>query len=135
MRTPAPRLVVISIALVLTSMVAVLGSQGAATAETHKGWMNDAADAQEDFREAIAAKNGKAAADALTKIERLMAQTEAYWAAKKMSDGVKLTRATRAQATEGIAAAKTNQLAKAADAFDLMNGTCNACHELHLEKR
>jgi hypothetical protein len=117
------------------SLAAAVVAQNAATAETHKAWMNDAADAQEDFREAMAAKNAKAAADALTKIEGLMAHTEAYWAAKKMNDGVKLTRATRAQASAGIAAAKAGKLADANDAFDKMNSACNACHALQLEKR
>lgn len=115
------------------SLAGVVAAQ-TANAEAHKTWMNDAADAQEDFREAIAAKNAKAALTALTKIEGLMARTEAYWAARKRADGVKLTRTTRTNASEGIAAAKAGKLEEASAAFDRMNGTCNACHELHLEK-
>jgi hypothetical protein len=126
---------IVAACLIKASLAAVVMAQNPPTTETHKAWMDDAADAQEDFRDAMAAKNAKAAAGALTKIEGLMAQTEAYWAAKEMNDGVKLTRATRTQASAGIAAAKAGKLAAASDAFDKMNSACNACHALQLEKR
>ena len=119
----------------LALLAGLAHAQGAPNAETHKTWMNDAADAQEDFRAAIAAANAKDAATALTKIDGFMAKTEAYWAAKKVADGVKLTRTVRSHASSGAAAANAGKLADAADAFDKMNATCNACHELHLEKR
>jgi hypothetical protein len=93
---------IVAACLIKASLAAVVMAQNPPTTETHKAWMDDAADAQEDFRDAMAAKNAKAAAGALTKIEGLMARTEAYWAAKEMNDGVKLTRATRTQASAGI---------------------------------
>ena len=134
---PAPIARWIRIALFALSPLALataILAQTAATAEDHKTWMNDAADAQEDFREAIASKNAKAAATALTRIDGMMARTEAYWAAKKSTAGVKSTKATRAQAAAGLAAAKAGKLDDASAAFDKMNATCNTCHELHLEK-
>jgi len=57
--------------------------------------MNDASDAEEDFRVAVTDKDAKAAAAALTKIEALMQKTEGYWTAKKANDGVALTKETR----------------------------------------
>jgi hypothetical protein len=116
-------------------LAAVPVAQNTADADAHKAWMNNASDAQEDFRAALAEKDLKAAADAMTKLERLMAETESYWSARKMADGVKLAQATRAFAAAGVTSAKAGRLADANDAFAKMNSKCNECHELHLERR
>ena len=110
-------------------------AQTTPSADEHKAWMNDASDAEEDFRFAIADKDAKAAAAALTKIEALMQKTEAYWTAKKANDGVALTKETRALASQGAAAAAKGNLPDAGAGFEKMTAKCNACHELHLEKR
>jgi glutaredoxin 2 len=128
------RILILSLMLALPVFAARTVAQNA-TAEAHKAWMNDASDAQEDFRASIASADAKAAAAALMKIDGLMAKTETYWAAKKMTDGVKLTRAVRSHASAGAAAAKIGKLTDASGAFDKMNTACNACHELHLEQR
>ena len=104
-------------------------------ADEHKAWMNDASDAEEDFRFAVTDKDAKAAAAALTKIEQLMQKTEAYWTAKKANDGVALTKDARALASEAAAAAAKGSLPDAGAGFEKMTAKCNACHELHLEKR
>jgi len=104
-------------------------------AAAHKAWMNDASDAQEDYRFALTEKDQKAAVEALGKLDPLMARTEDYWTARKAGDGVKLTKETRAFAAQALAAAKGGNLTAATAAFDKMGATCNACHELHLEKR
>jgi hypothetical protein len=115
---------------------AYLGAQGApADAAAHKQWMNDASEAQEDYRFAVTDKDQKAAVEALAKLEALMGKTEEYWTAKKAADGVRLTREARTLAAQAGAAAKANQMSDASAAFDKMGATCNACHELHLEKR
>src|SRR5882757_1587689 len=77
------------------SVAAQNAPEKAPDAETHKAWMNDAGDAQEDLREALAKKDGKAAAAAALKIEGFMAQTEKYWAAKRADDIVKLAQTSR----------------------------------------
>lgn len=97
--------------------------------------MNDASDAEEDFRFAVTDKDAKAAATSLTKIEELMQKTEAYWTVKKANDGVTLTKDTRALASQAAAAAAKGSFGDASAAFDKMTAKCNACHELHLEKR
>ncbi len=112
-----------------------LAQAGPADAAAHTQMMNDASDAQEDFRFALTDKDQKAAVEALTKLERYMAQTEAYWSAKKQADGVTLAREALASASQSLTAAKANNLAAAKDAFDRMGATCNSCHDLHLEKR
>lgn len=97
--------------------------------------MNDASDAQEDFRFGVEDKDAKAAAEAVAKIEALMQKTEAYWAAKKAGDAVALAKTSRTEAAQAAAAARGNDLAVAAAAFARMSAACNTCHELHLEKR
>ena len=104
-------------------------------AAAHKAWMNDASDAQEDYRFAIADKDQKAAADALGKIDLLMAKTEDYWTSRKVADGVKLAKDAHALSTAALAAAKRGDMAAAGQSFDKLGATCNSCHELHLEKR
>jgi hypothetical protein len=107
----------------------------APSADDHKAWMNDASDAQEDFRDALAGKSGAKVAEAGVKLQELMTKTLNYWQARKAADGVKLTQECIAQAKAIQSSAKANQLKAAQAAFDKMTTTCNACHELHLEKR
>ena len=104
-------------------------------AAAHKQWMNDASDAQEDYRFAVTDKDQKAAVDALGKLESLMARTEDYWRAKKSEAGVKLSQAARTSAAQALAAAKRGDLAGASAPFDAMGASCNACHELKLETK
>jgi hypothetical protein len=111
------------------------GTGQAPDAAAHKTWMDDAADAQEDLRDAIHAKKGADAARAAVKIEDLMAKTETYWAGKHASDIVKIAQGSRALATEVAADARTGKWAQADAAFGKMNARCNACHDLHPEKR
>jgi len=104
-------------------------------AAAHKQWMNDASDAQEDYRFAVTDKDQKAAVEALGKLESFMARTEDYWTSHKSADGVKLAKAARASAAQAAAAAKRGDLAAASTAFTNMGTSCNACHELHLETK
>jgi hypothetical protein len=123
-----------ALALALLSSVHA-AAQGTPTAEAHKQWMNDASDAQEDFRFAVTDKNQKAQVEALAKLEALMAKTEDYWTARKASDGVRLAKEARALAAQAGGAAKGGNVSAAMSAFDKMGAACNTCHELHLEKK
>lgn len=104
-------------------------------AAAHKAWMNDASDAQEDYRFALSDKDQKAAVDALGKLDALMAKTEAYWTTKKVADGERLARAAHGLSTAALAAATRGDMAAAGQNFDKLGATCNSCHDLHLEKR
>ena len=125
----------IAVAFALTAALAWPISAQAPDAVAHKAWMNDASDAQEDYRFAVSEKDSKAAVEALVKLEALMAKTEDYWTAKKSADGVKLAKESRALAAQAQAAAKRGDTAAASQNFDKMGVSCNTCHELHLEKR
>ena len=121
--------------VVFPVLLTAIGAAQAPDAETHKGWMNDATDLQEDVREAMGANSGAKVAAAATKIEDLMVKTEAYWSARKAADIVKLAQTARAHARDLAAAGKAGKLEQAADAFGKLNTTCNTCHDLHPEKR
>jgi len=130
---PAVCICVGCMTLATTSRVAA--GQALTPAEAHRQMMNDASDAQEDFRFAVSDKNPKAAVEALGKLETFMGQTVEYWSARKAADGVKLAAAAKTAATQALGAAKTGNMAAAGEAFDKMGASCNACHDLHLEKR
>ena len=125
----------IAVAFALTTALVWPIAAQAPDAAAHKAWMNDASDAQEDYRFAVSEKDQKAAVEALVKLEALMAKTEDYWTAKKVADGVKLAKESRALAAQAQAAAKRGDTAAAGQSFDKMGASCNTCHDLHLEKR
>ena len=104
-------------------------------AAAHKAWMDDAADLQDELREQLQGTAGARAAEAATKIEKILAQVESYWAAKHADDVVKIARESRTLATAITTAAKSGRIDEAKEAFAKMNARCNACHDLHPEKR
>jgi predicted nucleic acid-binding Zn ribbon protein len=108
-------------------------AQGDAAA--HKAWMSDAADAQDELREVLAAKAFAKAEAPAAKLEELMGKTEQYWAGKHADDIAKLAQESRALAKQVAVAAKARSATRASTAFEKMNKTCNACHDLHPEKR
>ena len=135
--TPTVAALLVCAGLCVTASLPAHGAPAGqpADADAHKGWMNDAADAQEDLRDALHAKKVAEATAAAMKIEALMAQTEAYWAEKKAADIVTIAQESRALATQVATAAKAARYTQADEAFQKMNARCNACHDLHPEKR
>jgi len=116
-------------------LLALLMQAAVWTADEHKAAMNDASDLQEDVRDAMGAQSGEKVTAAAVKLEGLMGRTGDYWAAKKQADIVKLAQATRALAAQLAADGKAGHLDQAAQTFQKMNASCNACHDLHPEKR
>jgi ubiquinone biosynthesis protein UbiJ len=118
----------------------LLGSLSAPQADgqdaaAHRAWMDEAADLQDELREHLGGKAGDKAAAAATKIEEILAQTQAYWAAKHADDIVKIARESRTLAAAIATAARAGNIDQATDTFATMNARCNGCHDLHPEKR
>lgn len=107
----------------------------APTAATHKAWMDDAADAQDELREAIVGKSSAKAAGAASKLRTLMARTERYWAGRHADDVVTLARESKALAGQVASAARARKFEQANETFGKLNTTCSGCHDLHPEKR
>ena len=66
------------------------------------------------------------AADAAIKLEKILEQTQAYWAAKHADDIVAIARESRAQTTVVATDAKAGRFAAATDANKKLNGRCSA---------
>jgi hypothetical protein len=118
--------------LVLGGVVVHARAQDAAA---HKAWMDDAADLQEELHDQLGAKSGDKAAAAASQIEKILAQTEAYWTAKRAADVASIARESRTLATDVATAAKAGEFDRAAAVAAKMSARCNACHDLHPEKR
>jgi hypothetical protein len=127
-----PPLRVFATVVLLSGLPAHAHAQDAAA---HKAWMDDAADLQDELREQLIAKSGDKAAAAATQLEKILAQTQAYWAAKHADDIVTIARESRTLATAVATAAKAGLFDRATDAAAKMGARCNACHDLHPEKR
>jgi hypothetical protein len=106
-----------------------------ASAADHKQWMSDAGDLQEDLRDALAAKAAPKVAEAGDKLQKILTQTEQYWAAKHADDVVQLARGAETLNRQMITAAKAGKMDQASDAFTKLGAACNKCHDLHPEKR
>ena len=104
-------------------------------AAAHKAWMDDAGDLQDELREQLLAKSGDKAAATATKLEEILAKTQAYWAERHADDIVTIARESRTLATAVATAAKAGHLGQATEASAEMNARCSACHDLHPEKR
>ena len=98
--------------------------------------MNDASDAQEDFRFAVTDKDQKGAVEALAKLEGLMSRRPRTTGRRRsrMTASSSRKRLERLAAQAGTAA-KAGNLPLQRSAFDKMGASCNSCHELHLEKK
>jgi hypothetical protein len=127
------RLMACATALVLSG--GAVSPAGAQDAAAHKAWMDDAADLQEELGDQLRARSGDKAADAATALEKILSQTQAYWAAKHADDIVAIARESRELAVAVAKAAKAGQFDKAAADAKTMGARCNACHDLHPERR
>jgi len=104
-------------------------------AAAHKAWMDDAADLQDELAEHLLAKSGDKAAAAALKLEKILEQTQAYWAAKHADDIVAIAKESRTLASAVAADAKAGKFPAASESNTKLNARCNTCHDLHPEKR
>src|SRR5579864_533001 len=79
-------------------------------AAAHLVWMDDAGDAQEEVRAGIHANKSADVARAASRIEDLMARTQAYWEAKHEPEGVRMALDARSQAKQIAASATAGKL-------------------------
>lgn len=113
----------------------VAGTAHAQDAAAHREWMDNLGDLQDELREHLVAKSAEKSAATATEIERILLQTQAYWAAKHADDIVNIAQESRTLAIAIATTAKADKLDQAAEAFEKMNARCSACHDLHPEKR
>lgn len=101
----------------------------------HKTAMDQAQDWRDDLKDALDAKElAKAGALADKLVEAAMVE-EDYWKKAKQADIVKLAAENLADSRELAAQAKAGKSVEAAAAYDRLEVSCRACHDLHPEKR
>jgi hypothetical protein len=128
------RSVLLFVTMVVLGAVPTLFA-GAQSAEEHKAWMDDAGDLRDELAEELVAKSADKAAAAATGLAKILQQTEAYWAAKHADDIVAIARESRTLAAAIATAAKAGKFPEATETNTKLSARCNACHDLHPEKR
>ena len=110
-------------------------SFAADSADAHRQAMDTAQALKDDLQEALNGKTGAKAADTAQKLAKILQNEVKYWTDNKQADALKLAQSNAAELTEVTTAAKANKMGDAKKAFAKMSATCDACHELHPEKR
>ncbi len=97
--------------------------------------MEDAQEAKDDLMEAVSDKSGPKAAAASAKIARILQETKTFWAAQKMTDVARLADNSIAAVNNMAKIAASGQMDAAKAAYNKINATCSACHDVHPENR
>ena len=97
--------------------------------------MEDAQEAKDDLMGAVKDKSGPKAAEATAKISKILQESKAFWAEQKMDDIVKTADDSIAAANDMTRIAASGKMDTAKAAFDKINVSCSACHDLHPEDR
>ena len=124
--------------LAFLSLIAISAAMASVTSgdvARHKAWMDTSQDLKDEIRDALSAQSGAKAAHSAQKLTNILRQEEQYWINAKQSDAAKLARQNLAESRQIAAWAKSGDLNQALRAFNKLEETCSACHDLHPEKR
>jgi cytochrome c556 len=97
--------------------------------------MDGAQEAKDDLMDAVDAKSGPKAAEATSKIAKILQETKTFWAAQNMADVVKTADDAIAAANEMSKVAASGKMDNAKAAYEKLNTSCSLCHDLHAESR
>lgn len=86
------------------------------------------------LRKSIEAKTADDVVTDASKVEAVFLLSEKFWKERKVDDATKWSQDGLAAAKELSAAAKANDMDKAAAATKAVGATCMACHTAHREK-
>lgn len=121
------------IGLFLFACLYIAGAADNAT--LHKERMDAAQELKDDLKEALDAKSAEKAAGPAGKLVEFAQQEEAYWKKTNFEDVLKLARENLAAAQEIRDRVGKGQPDAAGKAYDKLETSCHACHDLHPEKR
>lgn len=102
---------------------------------SHKRWMDDAQDLQEEIHGALEAKAPASATSAAAKLIGLGQQELRFCNKAGLSDARRLAEDNLDAARRIESAAKAGDLPRLKESFGLLQSSCRACHDLHPEKR
>jgi len=69
------------------------------------------------------------------KLTAIGEQEEVYWTRANLSDAIALAKQNLADSRKVASSAESGNLGEARQAFENLNRSCSACHDLHPEKR
>jgi uncharacterized phage protein gp47/JayE len=100
----------------------------------HKKWMDDAQDLKEEIRDAASVKDSARAAIAAGQLVKICEQEVRFWTKTDQRVAQQLAKQNLAAALRTQAGAKSGDSAQLRSAFDGLESTCRACHDVHPEK-
>ena len=100
----------------------------------HEAAMKSAGATMGHLRKSLEAKAADDIATDASKLEAIFLLSEKFWKERKTDDAVKWSQDALAASKELSAAAKANDMDKAATAAKAVGATCMACHTAHREK-
>jgi hypothetical protein len=122
--------------LVLVPFVGLLLAAAAQDeAARHKERMDTAQEVKDDLKEALDTKSREKAAEPAEKLVQFGEQEEEYWKQAKLEREVKLTQQGISASRAIAAAVKAEHFDEAVKAYEELESTCRACHDLHPQKR
>jgi len=120
------------LALVAVGVVTVLSAEK--PPEAYVKLMKDTNTAAQSLRGHVQAKDYDGIAADATALRKLFADTEAFWAARKVDDAIGFAKTGGKAASELETAAKARNEDGMATAARSLNATCMGCHTAHRER-
>jgi cytochrome c556 len=96
--------------------------------------MDAAQDLKDEIQDGFDGKSPSKVAEAAAKLTPLCEREEQLWTKAKVAEAIRLATENLQASKELEAAARTGNLDSSAKAFERLNASCRACHDLHLEK-
>ena len=125
-----PRIAEAALCVLLAALTCSAGEE----ASRHKAKMDEAQDLKDEIQDGLDGKSASKVADAAAKLRALCQQEEQLWIRARVAEAIRLAGKNLQAVRELEAGAKTGDLDSAAKAFERLNASCRACHDLHLEK-
>jgi len=121
--------------VLLLALLATAPNRAADDVARHKESMDQAQEWKDDLKDALEAKARTKAVELAEKLAKAGAQEASYWKAAKQDDVFKLATDNLEAARRIALSAKAGKFDQALQAYDRLEITCRACHDLHPEKR
>ena len=121
--------------VLLLALLAFAPNRAADDVARHKETMDQAQEWKDDLKDALDAKATTKAIELAQKLAKSGAGETAYWKNARQNDILKLATDNLEAARQIVLSAKAGRLDQALQAYDRLEITCRACHDLHPEKR
>ena len=121
--------------VLLLALLALAPNRAADDVSRRKESMDRAQEWKDDLKDALDAKARTKSVELAEKLAKAGAEEAAYWKSAKQDDISKLATDNLEAARRIVLSAKAGKFDQALRAYDRLEITCRACHDLHPEKR